>query len=356
MLTQLHNKSYNFMTKGNKTRLILTVITLGLLPFSFFVTKALYLQVGEDININISGSLESNTYSVNLYMPDGNGNYTLSNTYDIDTNSSTTINNIIENNGIEFNSINNYIYNGNIYNSDSIQTTHDLNTPIKSDIDLYPEYIGYFVQGFKDSSYQQRNGDMIQLEYYSNPSDGYDFSSMVDLGTQGDNYAARTCRVQYHTNHEDKVGEYNTLHTRSGKYKICYNSSNKTSSYLRYVEITTPDVWDTVNYNVAVFTSGDSSINCGERYWIPFSGTSDGSVTFGEKVEEKQNTFAFYIQPYQKYLFLVNVEKNMVSDFQYKVVNYSGKLEITSNNYSNTKFSFSPSSEQMEWYNTFNLV
>ena len=46
----------------------------------------------------------------------------------------------------------------------------------------------------------------------------------------------------------------------------------------------------------------------------------------------------------------------MVSDFQYQVVNYSGKLEITSDNYSNTKFSFSPSSEQMEWYNTFNLV
>ena len=49
-------------------------------------------------SFDISGSLESNTYSVNLYMPDGNGNYTLSNTYDIDTNSKTTINNIIENN------------------------------------------------------------------------------------------------------------------------------------------------------------------------------------------------------------------------------------------------------------------
>ena len=344
------------MTKGNKTRLILTVITLGLLPFSFFVTKALYLQVGEDININISGTLETNTYSVNLYMPDGSGNYTLSNTYSIDTNSYTTINDIIKNNSIEFNPINNYIYNGYIYNSESIQTTYDLDTPIESDIDLYPEYIGYFVQGFQDSSYQQRNGDMIQLEYHTNPVDGYDFSSMVDLGTQGDNYATQTFKVQYRTNHEEKVGEYNTLHTRSGKYKICYNSSNKTSSYLRYVEITTTNTRDIVNYNVAVFTSGDSSINCGDGYWIPFGGASDGSVTFGEKIEEKQNTFAFYIQPYQKYLFLVNVLKNMVSDFQYQVVNYSGKLEITSDNYSNTKFSFSPSSEQMEWYNTFNLV
>lgn len=344
------------MTKGNKTRLILTVITLGLLPFSFFVTKALYLQVGEDININISGSLESNTYSVNLYMPDGNGNYTLSNIYKIDTNSNMTINDVIVNNKIVFNSVNNYIYNGSIYKSDLIEETHVLNVPIEKNIDLYPGYVGYFVQGFQDSSYEQRNGDMIQLEYHSNPTDGYNFSSMVDLGTMGDNYAAQTFRVQYHTNHEDKVGEYNTLHTKSGKYKICYNSSNKASSYLRYVEITIPNRWDIVNYNVAVFTSGDSSINCEDGYWIPFSGTSDGSVTFGEKVEEKQNTFAFYIQPYQKYLFLVNVEKNMVSDFQYKVVNYSGKLEITSDNYSNTKFSFSPSSEQMEWYNTFNLV
>lgn len=356
MLIQLHNKSYNFMTKGNKTRLILTVITLGLLPFSFFVTKALYLQVGEDININISGSLESNTYSVNLYMPDGNGNYTLSNTYNVDTNSSTTINNIIENNNIEFNPINNYIYNGYIYNSESIETTYDLTSPIESNIDLYPEYVGYFVQGFQDSRYQQRNGDMIQLEYHNNPVDGYDFSSMVDLGTEGDNYAAQTFKVQYRTNHEEKVGEYNTLHTRSGKYKICYSLSNKISSYLRYVEITTPDVRDTVNYNVAVFTSNDSNINCDEGYWIPFGGTSDGSVTFGERVETKQNTFSFYIQPYQKYLFLVNVEKNMVSDFQYKVVNYSGRLEITSDNYSNIKYSFSPSSEQMESYNKFNLV
>lgn len=344
------------MTKGNKTRLILTVITLGLLPFSFFVTKALYLQVGEDININISGTLETNTYSVNLYMPDGSGNYTLSNTYSIDTNSYTTINDIIKNNSIEFNPINNYIYNGYIYNSESIQTTYDLDTPIESDIDLYPEYIGYFVQGFQDFSYQQRNGDMIQLEYHTNPVDGHDFSSMVDLGTQGDNYATQTFKVQYRTNHEEKVGEYNTLHTRSGKYKICYNSSNKTSSYLRYVEITTTNTRDIVNYNVAVFTSDDSSINCGDGYWIPFGGASDGSVTFGEKIEEKQNTFAFYIQPYQKYLFLVNILKNMVSDFQYQVVNYSEKLEITSDNYSNTKFSFSPSSEQMEWYNTFNLV
>lgn len=344
------------MTKGNKTRLILTVITLGLLPFSFFVTKALYLQVGEDININISGSVESNTYSVNLYMPDGNGNYILSNTYDIDTSSDMTINDVITNNNIKFNPINNYIYNGYIYNSDSIETTYDLTSLIKSSIDLYPEYVGYFVQGFQDSRYEQRNGDMIQLEYHSNPTDGYNFSSMVDLGTMGDNYAAKTFRIQYHTNRENEVSEYDTLHTSSGKYKISYNSINSVSSYLRYVEITTPDVWDTVNYNVAVFTSGDSSINCGEGYWIPFGGTSDGSVTFGERVETKQNTFALYIQPYQKYLFLVNAEKNMVSDFQYKVVNYSGKLEITSENYSFAKYSFSPSSEQMNWYNTFNLL
>lgn len=340
------------MTKGNKTRLILTVITLGLLPFSFFVTKALYLQVGEDININISGSLESNTYSVNLYMPDGNGNYTLSNTYKIDTNSNMTINDVILNNNIEFNPINNYIYNGYIYNSESIETTYDLTSLIESNIDLYPEYIGYFVQGFQDSSYQQRNGNMIQLEYHSNPTDGYNFSSMIYLGTESDNYAVQTFRVQYHTNRENWVSEYDTLHTSSGKYKISYNSSNNVSSYLRYVEITTPDVRDTVNYNVAVFTSGDSNINCGEGYWIPFGGTSDGSVTFGKRVETKQNTFSLYIQPYQKFLFLVNVEKNMVSDFQYKVVNYSGKLEITSDNYSNTKFSFSPTNNE----NGFNLV
>lgn len=332
------------MTKGNKTRLILTVITLGLLPFSFFVTKALYLQVGEDININISGSLETNTYSVNLYMPDGNGNYTLGNTYNIDTNSSTTINNIIKNNSIVFNPINNYIYNGYIYNSESIQTTYDLDTPIESDIDLYPEYVGYFVQGFQDSSYQQRNGDMIQLEYHNNPADGYDFSSMVDLGTQGDNYAVQTFRVQYHTNSENWVSEYDTLHTPSGKYKISYNSENNNSSYLRYIELSIPSETEWSEYGALIYAY---SYDDGSQ-WI--DGATKNFLSIGTKVQGtliEGYKYSFLINPYEKYVYLLRL--NPTAD---TIRNLSNRMDLNDAGYSYQKYSFAPdSNSSWDWFN-----
>lgn len=332
------------MTKGNKTRLILTVITLGLLPFSFFVTKALYLQVGEDININISGSLETNTYSVNLYMPDGNGNYTLSNTYDIDTNSNTTINNIIENNNIEFNPINNYIYNGNIYNSESIQTTHNLDNLIESDIDLYPEYIGYFVQGFQNSRYEERNGDMIQLEYHNNSADGYDFSSMVDLGTEGDNYAAQTFRVQYHTNRKNWVSEYDTLHTSSGKYKISYNSSNNVSSYLRYIELSIPSETGWLNDSALIYAYSYND----ESQWI--DGNTKNFLSIGTKVQctlIEGYKYSFLINPYEKFVYLLRL--NPTAD---TIWNLSNRMDLNDAGYSYQKYSFVPdSNSSWDWFN-----
>lgn len=332
------------MTKGNKTRLILTVITLGLLPFSFFVTKALYLQVGEDININISGSVESNTYSINLYMPDGNGNYTLSNTYDIDTSSDMTINDVITNNNIEFNPINNYIYNGFIYKSDLIETTYDLNVPIEENIDLYPEYIGYFVQGFQDSSYQQRNGDMIQLEYHSNPTDGYNFSSMVDLGTEGDNYAAQTFRVQYHTNRENWVSEYDTLHTSSGKYKISYNSENNNSSYLRYIELSIPSETGWLNDSALIYAysyhDGSQWIDGNDRNFLSIGTKVQGTLIEGYK-------YSFLINPYEKFVYLLRL--NPTAD---TIWNLSNRMDLNEAEYSYQKYSFVPdSNSSWDWFN-----
>ena len=332
------------MTKGNKTRLILTVITLGLLPFSFFVTKALYLQVGEDININISGTLETNTYSVNLYMPDGSGNYTLSNTYKIDTNSNMTINDVIANNNIEFNPINNYIYNGYIYNSDSIETTYDLTSLIESNIDLYPEYIGYFVQGFQDSSYQQRNGNMIQLEYHNNPTDGYNFSSMIDLGTEGDNYAAQTFRVQYHTNRENWVSEYDTLHTSSGKYKISYNSENNNSSYLRYIELSIPSETGRLNDSALIYAYSYND----ESQWI--DGNTKNFLSIGTKVQGtliEGYKYSFLINPYEKFVYLLRL--NPTAD---TIWNLSNRMDLNYAGYSYQKYSFVPdSNSSWDWFN-----
>lgn len=336
------------MTKGNKTRLILTVITLGLLPFSFFVTKALYLQVGEDININISGSLESNTYSINLYMPDGNGNYSLSNTYKIDTNSKMSINDFIVNNNIEFNPINNYIYNGYIYNSDSIETTYDLTSLIKSNIDLYPEYVGYFVQGFQDSRYEQRNGDMIQLEYHRNPTDGYNFSSIVDLGTMGDNYSAKTFRIQYHTNRENEVSEYDTLHTSSGKYQISYNSENNNSSYLRYIELSIPSNPGWLNYGALVYAY---SYEDGSQ-WI--DGNSKKFLSIGTKVQGtliNGYKYSFLIKPHEKFVYLLRL--NPTAD---TIWNLSNRMDLNEAGYSYQKYSFVPSPDSSNTWDWFNLV
>lgn len=228
------------MTKGNKTRLILAVITLGLLPFSFFVTKALYLQVGEDININISGSLESNTYSVNLYMPDGNGNYTLSNTYKIDTNSNMTINDVIAYNNIKFNPINNYIYNGYIYNSDSIETTYDLTSIIESNIDLYPEYVGYFVQGYSDLNLTGQPLEMHQLGINEDTTSQYNFMSDVQLDGKSAEikehiYSTVTYNVLEGCN-------YNNLVTNSGYYRISLDTlSEKFSSNFSRIIDFAPD-------------------------------------------------------------------------------------------------------------------
>ena len=232
------------MTKGNKTRLILTVITLGLLPFSFFVTKALYLQVGEDININISGSLESNTYSVNLYMPDGNGNYTLSNTYKIDTNSNMTINDVIVYNNIKFNPINNYIYNGYIYNNDSIETTYDLTSLIESNIDLYPEYVGYFVQGYSELNLSGQALDMYQLEINEDTSSQYNFNSNIKL----DGKSAEIKEHIYSTSIYNVLKDcnYNNLVTNSGYYRISLDTLSEkfSSSFSRIIDFAPDSNWE----------------------------------------------------------------------------------------------------------------
>ena len=232
------------MTKGNKTRLILTVITLGLLPFSFFVTKALYLQVGEDININISGSLETNTYSVNLYMPDGNGNYTLSNTYDIDTSSDMTINDVITNNNIRFNPINNYIYNGHIYNNDSIETTYDLTSLIKSSIDLYPEYVGYFVQGYSELNLSGQALDMYQLEINEDTSSQYNFNSNIKL----DGKSAEIKEHIYSTSTYNVLEDcnYNNLVTNSGYYRISLDTLSEkfSSNFSRIIDFAPNSNWE----------------------------------------------------------------------------------------------------------------
>lgn len=232
------------MTKGNKTRLILTVITLGLLPFSFFATKALYLQVGEDININISGSLESTTYSVNLYMPDGNGNYSLSNTYKINTNSKMSINDVIISNNIEFNPINNYIYNGYIYNSDSIETTYDLTSLIKSNIDLYPEYVGYFVQGYSELNLSGQALDMYQLEINDDTSSQYNFNSNIKL----DGKSAEIKEHIYSTSTYNVLEDcnYNNLVTNSGYYRISLDTLSEkfSSNFSRIIDFAPSSNWE----------------------------------------------------------------------------------------------------------------
>lgn len=339
--------------KGNKILFILMVIAGGLLPFSLFNVSSLFIDKGEDKTINISGSISPsiNKYNINLYQPDGLGGYKLMNNFEVLKDSKTTISNLLKDNNISFNPINNYIFNNNIYSNLDLANSSliNLNLEISQDLNLYPGYEGYFVQGFFDKNWNKREGKQIQLEYIPNTSnDNYDFVKLLDLGISGDTYASQVFKVQYKSNIETLVGKYESLHTKSGKYQVSFNSktSNNNCNYSRYIEIKIPsNSWlsDGAKVGICSFEMDNTWID-GLTKEMP----SGSTLTFGKSLGDLK--YSFLIPPHQKYIYLVRINPNTN-----KIWNLSQKLDLTGNQnetYTYQKYFYVPDKNtDWDWFN-----
>lgn len=358
------------MKKGNKTRLIISLIALALLPFSCIFSYSLYINSPENKVITITGSAsQKNTYKVNFYIPNiSNANKFDVKTIEVDENSNETLDNIMLNNNITYDHIyNNYEFSNSLYSESSFINEIDVNSIVSSSIDIYPKYTGYFVQGYFYDNFTNPSGDLIQLEYKENKIDDCNFiSEKLSLGnfTNSLCYHAQIFSFNYGENlvldNKVAVASYNNLITNSGIYKIGYNPLTNSSIFKRYIEVSLPkNSWLTSSdlVKIGLYSSNNQNLTCGKDYWLPkFDNTDESLVLANETFSTSISTYSFYLNPYQSYMYLVRLQNDKVSDNQYKVFNLSNKFNLDSIKYSYEKYSFGVSSAQESSWEYFDII
>ena len=342
------------MKKGNNILFTLSVIALGLLPFYAFNASALYIKTDDPITIGISGSIGADTYTVNLYKPSSDGTYSISNTVE-DLSGTTTLDSVITSSSIDLtNPIDNkYIFSSSWYSSAALSnttvTTSTLSTldgndeTIDKTVNVYAGYYGYYacaVDGsdvlFEGSSKEILSIDTSGTNDYENNT--YFFRSTVPIGSNRGYIFKKLVGKS-----NDKVNfvridgrNYDNLVTDSGMYRVSLSiikGSPDSSNFERYIRFKPNNKWLT---NSTSF-----------KYNIHVSNTQDQAWESGNMslCDSMNNIYEAFIVPRKNNIQFLSFNSSG------NQIYYSGSALFRLTGYSSTKFTFKDPNS-VDWENT----
>lgn len=355
------------MKKGNNILFTLSVIALGLLPFYAFNASALYIKTDDPITIGISGSIGADTYTVNLYKPSSDGTYSISNTVE-DLSGTTTLDSVITSSSIDLTTPidNKYIFSSSWYSSADLNsttvTTSTLSTldgndgTVDKTVNVYAGYYGYYAIGttyngsehsINDSNvYSQLSINETQSNY-SNNIYYFENNSCDIVGYASALYKSLLYKDGKHTfEHlgrdyagEDSYCQYNELRTPSGKYKVSFKLDNLQPynvSYLRYIRFKPPTKWEVSNPKYF-------ALYCDKKYSDMYaalgrkSGTASIYPISSNTVELIYNStismYEGYLSPYNSYYLSIMRMSNTKSGDFYSLWNNTECVELKTIDY-----------------------
>lgn len=194
-------------------------------------------KIDDKLSINISGG--NNFYNVNIYTPDENLNLSLNKTIKVPNDNSLSINNFLASNNLtSLSNINDiYSFTGNWYLDENLTNEVTSDYIISNDINLYSEYVGYFVKGNNQADYVPLTIKEDNIRDALTPIIGkecYIYQKTIRLNSEYE-------LVANYMNEIDSNA--NNLYTESGMYRVNFNILNNELEINRYIVYKAFDQW-----------------------------------------------------------------------------------------------------------------
>lgn len=198
---------------------------------------ASFEKIDDKLSINISGG--NNFYNVNIYTPDENLNLSLNKTIKVPNDNSLSINNFLASNNLtSLSNINDiYSFTGNWYLDENLTNEVTSDYIISNDINLYSEYVGYFVKGNNQADYVPLTIKEDNIRDALTPIIGKEcciYQKTIRLNSEYE-------LVANYMNEDDF--DTNNLYTESGMYRVNFNILNNELEINRYIVYKAFDQW-----------------------------------------------------------------------------------------------------------------
>ena len=343
------------MKKGNNILFTLSVIALGLLPFYAFNASALYIKTDDPITIGISGSIGADTYTVNLYKPSSDGTYSISNTVE-NLSGTTTLDSVITSSSIDLTTPieNKYIFSSSWYSSAELNsttvTTSTLSTldgndgTVDKTVNVYAGYYGYYACAVDGSDVLSDGSSKEILSIDTSGTNDYEkntyfFRSTVPIGsTRGYIFKKLVGKS------DDKVNfvridrrNYDNLVTDSGMYRVSLGITNgnpTSSDFERYIRFKPNNKWltNSASFKYNIHNSNDAN----NLTW------ESGIMSL---YDSTNNIYEAFIVPWKNQIQFLSFGSNG------NQIYYSGLELFRSTGYSSIKFTFKDPNS-VDWENT----